>query len=122
MKANRVRVAVILLGVVVLAAKALLAQDPLELAPNIYKKLFENEKVRVCDIRMKPGDTVATHSHPDHLLYILDPGTVQLTYQDGTSKNIEAKAGDVLWVDAETHASANIGPTEIHAIIVELKK
>ena len=112
----------ILLSGLMFAAKPVLAQDPLEMVPGIYSLLFENDQVRVCDIRFKPGDKIAMHSHPNHLLYILSPGTIKLSYADGTSKQIEGKAGDVLWSNAESHMSENIGTTEVHAIIVELKK
>lgn len=113
---------VVLFYGLVLAGKPVLAQDPLELAPGIYSLLFENEGVRVCDIRFKPGDKIEMHSHPNHLLYILSPGTIKLSYADGTSKEISAQAGQVLWSNAESHQSENIGTTEVHAIIVELKE
>ena len=108
----------------VFTAKVALAedQDPLKLAPGIYSLLFENDQVRVCDIRFKSGDKIAMHSHPDHLLYILSPGTIKLSYADGTSKTVDAQAGQVLWSKAESHVSENIGTTEVHALIVELKK
>ena len=110
--------AIVLVGV----AMKVLAQDPLEVAPNIYTKLFENEKVRVCDFKFEPGDAMGTHSHPDHLVYLLSGGKLQLSYADGSTKDIEAKAGDVLWGNAETHATVNNGTTEVHGIIIELKQ
>ena len=113
---------IVLLSSLVLSAKFAMAQDPLELAPGIYTLLFENDEVRVCDIHFKPGDKFAMHSHPDHLLYILSPGTIKLSYADGTSKEIDAQTGQVLWSKAESHMSENIGTTEVHAVIVELKK
>ncbi len=98
------------------------AQDPVELAPDIYKVLLENDRVRVADILFKPGDKIAIHSHPDHLLYILSPGKIKLSYEDGSAKEVDAKAGDTLWIPAESHASENVGATEFHALIVELKQ
>ena len=114
--------AILLLGGFVFSAKPVLAEDPLVLAPGIYSLLFENDQVRVCDIRFKPGDKIAMHSHPNHILYILSPGSIKLSYADGTSKQIDAQAGQVLWSNAESHMSENVGGTEVHAIIVELKK
>ena len=108
----------------VFAAKPVLAEDgdPLKMAPGIYSLLMENDNVRVCDIKMKPGDKIGMHSHPHHMLYILSGGKIQLSYADGTSKVIEAQPGQVLWSEAESHMSENVGDTEVHAIIVELKK
>jgi quercetin dioxygenase-like cupin family protein len=104
------------------AVPAALAQDPLEIAPGIYKLLFENDQVRVCEITIKPGDQIGTHSHPDHLLYVLSPGKIRLNYAEAPEKQIEVKEGETLWMNAETHASANVGDTQIRAILIELKE
>jgi len=117
-----VRLASVVLVDSLLAAAPALAQDPVELAPGIYTVLFENDQVRVSDIRFKPGDKIAAHSHPDHLLYILSPGTIQLSYAGGTAKSVNAETGQVLWSEAESHSSENTGATEVHALIVELKQ
>lgn len=112
----------VVLGLV-FSAKWVLAQDPVQVGPNIYKRVaFENERVRVCDIEFKPGDKIAMHSHPDHFVYVLSPGKLRLSYPDGTSKEMEAKEGDVVWVPAESHAGENIGDTDFKAIVVELKE
>ena len=48
-------------------------QDPVEVAPNIYKVPLENDRVRVLDIHMQPGDKSPQHSPPAHVLYIWSP-------------------------------------------------
>ncbi len=35
---------------------------------------------------------------------------------------MEFKTGDTLWREPVTHSAENIGTTQLHAIIVELKK
>ena len=40
------------------------AQDPAVVAPDFYKCTFENEHARLCEVTVKPGATVPTHSHP----------------------------------------------------------
>jgi quercetin dioxygenase-like cupin family protein len=43
--------------------------DVLKPAANAYKLLMENEKVRVLDIRLKPGEKAPMHNHPnDHVV------------------------------------------------------
>ena len=107
----------------IFAAKGVMAQDPVQVGPHIYKRVaFENERVRVCDIEFKPGEKIAMHSHPDHFVYVLSPGKLRLSYPDGTTKEMEAKAGDVVWVGPESHAGENIGDTDFKAIVVELKQ
>lgn len=112
-----------LFAVVVLAfASSVAAQDPAKVAPNHYKCTFENERVRICEVAFKPGDTIPTHSHPDHFVYVLAPGKMKISHPNGTSKEAELKTGDVLWTPAETHSATNTGTTEIKALVVELKK
>lgn len=97
------------------------AQDPVEVGPNIYHVVFENERVRVSEITFQPGDSIPMHSHPDHLLYVLTPGTLKLAYPDGTTKDFEGTPGQVVWTNAESHEGQNIGTTEFRALVVELK-
>lgn len=113
----------IILGMVLslIFSTSALAQDPIEVGPHIYKKVFENDRVRVSEITFKVGDEIAMHSHPDHFVYVLTDGKLQLTYPDGSAKDLEAKQGEVLWTGAETHAGKNIGGAEFRALVVELK-
>ena len=43
--------------------------DAVKVAPESYKVLLENDRVRVLEYRIKPGYKNAMHSHPDFLLY-----------------------------------------------------
>ena len=98
------------------------AEDPLKVGPDIYKLLFENDRVRVMEIDFKPGAKIAEHSHPDHMLYVTSSGTLRISHPDGKSVDVTPNVGDVLWTDAETHWAENIGTTEVKAVIVELKE
>lgn len=116
------RMLVLVLGLC-LITKLSLALDPLEVAgPENYKLDFENERVRVMEVFFKPGDKIATHSHPDHFVYVLEGGKLVLSYPDGTTKDFEGKAGDVVWIPAETHAAENVGSTQFRGLVVELKE
>jgi len=98
------------------------AQDPVKVGPHIYTQLFENDQVRVSRISFKPGDTIGTHSHPNHFLYVLRSGKIKISHPDGTSQEIEPKIGEVLWLNAETHSAKNVGKTEFRGIVVDLKE
>lgn len=122
-KQNQILIGIVLSGLIFISRPmGVMAQDPLEVGPDIYKLVFENERVRVLDAQFKPGSKIAMHSHPDHFAYVLAAGNMRLSYPDGTTKDIEAKAGDVMWVKAETHAGENIGTTDVHLLVVELKE
>jgi hypothetical protein len=55
---------------------------------------------------------------------IICPSTLQgsrLRLADGSERVVDRKAGDAFWGDAVTHSVENLGETEIHNLIVELK-
>ena len=111
--------AVVLLAVMPLRAQA---QDPLQVAPSMYKLVFENERIRVMQVIFKPGEKIAPHSHPDHYVYALSAGKLKITKADNTSTEAEVKVGDVMWIPAEKHWAENTGTTEVKLLVTELKE
>jgi quercetin dioxygenase-like cupin family protein len=95
--------------------------DPTVTDPDKYKVVLENDRVRVLDYRDKPGAETKPHHHPAFVLYVLSPFKRRLTFPDGTVKEREFKAGEVMWMEAQTHVGRNTGTTETHALIVEPK-
>lgn len=116
-------VKVFVLLLIVLGAMALAGpvQDPLAIAPGMYKKKLENERVRVMEVAFKPGQRISWHSHPDHLAYAITAGSLVIYKPDGSSQAIKLKAGDVLYIPAEKHRARNTGKTALRILIVELK-
>jgi quercetin dioxygenase-like cupin family protein len=97
------------------------AQDVVKVAPEQFKVLLENEHVRVLEFRMKPGDKQEMHTHPATVHIELTPTKVKVTYPNGKAVVLEGKQGEALWVGPVKHTVENIGNTEIHGYIVELK-
>ena len=98
-------------------------QDVLKAAAKAYRLLMENEKVRVLDIRLKPGEKAPMHNHPSsHVVYVLNNARFKLTFPDGKTGEFDLKAGQALWLEAGSHATENIGTTEGHNLVVEIKK
>jgi quinol monooxygenase YgiN/quercetin dioxygenase-like cupin family protein len=97
------------------------AQDPLPLYPENYRVIVENDRVRVLDFMLRKGGTEKSHAHPAHVVYVVAPFKIRFTFPDGRTAIREAKAGDVLFSEAVTHATENIGGTDAHGILVELK-
>jgi len=98
-----------------------MAEDAAKVAPHVYKVVFENERARVLEVRMKPGESTTRHSHPDYVVYVLSGGKVRFTSPSGESAEVELPAGASMWRKAEEHATENIGTTEIHALFFEPK-
>lgn len=104
------------------APKPALAQDMVTVAPTMCKVLLENDKVRVIEVNVKPGENIPMHSHPSYIVYALSTGKVKHTSPDGKIKEREVKTGEAGWNEAETHVSENTGTTEAHVLVIELKK
>lgn len=96
-------------------------RDVVEAAPEMYKVLLENDRVRVLDIRMKPGEHSPVRSRPQQVVYALADATVRFDYPDGVSETVHVTPGQALWQDPATYVAHNIGDTEVHSINVELK-
>ena len=97
------------------------AQDPVPLYPNNYKVLFENDKVRVLDFTLRKGDSEQSHSHPANVAVFLADFKIRFTLPDGKTAIRDAHAGEVAFSEPVTHASENIGGSDAHGILVELK-
>ena len=96
-------------------------QDPVKLSPQLYSVRLENDRVRVLEYRLKPGEKELMHSHSPGLVFVLNPATMRSTFPDGKISEISSKAGDVSWREATSHSLENIGKTEAHNLAVEMK-
>jgi len=103
------------------APLAALAQDPLPIYPDNYKVLLENDRVRVLDFKLRKGAKEDFHSHPAHVAYVITGFKIRFTLPGGETRIRETKDGDVLFSEAITHASENIGDSDAHGILIELK-
>jgi quinol monooxygenase YgiN len=73
------------------------------------------------DFRLRKGAKERPHWHPANVVYVLAPLKIRFTFPDGTTRIREARAGDVLYSEAVTHASENIGGADAHGLLIELK-
>jgi len=87
----------------------------------VVRILIDNRKVRVQDVRIRPGNKGPMVAHPDRVQYILKGGKQRLHYPNGRTKVQILKPGTVLWRGKETSALENVGKTEIRLIAVRLK-
>ena len=97
------------------------AQDPVVTDGDKYKTILENDNVRVLEYTDSPGEKTNRHHHPDFVLYALDSFKRRLTFGNGSQIEREFKKGEVMWMKDQIHTGENIGTTETHVLIVELK-
>ena len=114
-------VVLIALALVRSDASATRAQDPLVVNSKTIALKLENQRVRVLEATIKPGDKEKTHSHPAYVIYVIAGGKFRNHAADGTVTDGEFKTGDVIYRDPVTHWAENIGDTTIRLVLVELK-
>jgi hypothetical protein len=104
--------------------------DAMTAAPKHHTLLFENERVRVLEAHVAPGDTVPVHTHCwPGVLYILgvsdfvrrDPdGNVLLDTRTSSTRD---PVGAAVWGGPLTpHTLENVGAHEMRNITIELKQ
>jgi hypothetical protein len=52
-------------------------QDPVKLSPQYYTVRLENDRVRVLDYILKPGQKEVMHTHPRYIAYFLSDATLR---------------------------------------------
>jgi len=113
----------VLIAVVLVRGDAKIAstQDPLVVNSKTIALKLENQKARVLEATLKPGDKESLHSHPSYVIYVIAGGKYRNHATDGTVTEGEFKTGDVIYRDPVTHWAENTGNTTIRLILVELK-
>ena len=97
-----------------------MSDDPTVSNPDHYRTVWENEYVRVLDYSDVPGTTTTPHVHPNSVMVTLT-GFRRRLMSGGREVEVELPAGRAVWLAAQEHAGTNIGETETHTILIELK-
>ena len=95
--------------------------DPTVVDADHYTAEFENEQVRVVRIAYGPGEESVMHHHPDGVAVFLTDHHVQFTLPDGSSEEVQAKAGEQGFIHGGQHLPKNISEEAWELILVELK-
>ena len=95
--------------------------DPVVGNADLYKVVFENDRVRVLEYRDRPGDRTTPHAHPDSVMITLSSFQRRLLHGD-QERTVELPAGLANWLPAQQHSGENIGDTETHVMFIELKE
>ena len=103
------------------SATFVFAQDPVEVAPEHYKVLFENERVRVLETRYGPGESSDFHTHPDNLVIAMSDGLAMPVNSDGSTSEYRFEFGDVFWREGVQHSGVNSSDEDLYLITIEFK-
>ena len=99
---------------------ALAAQDRTVVVPQT-RVLLNNDCVRVQYHDVAVGKTIPMHSHPSYVVYVLKPFKARIRLADGTQRISQRKAGEAYWNKPITHSVENLGKSDIHNLIIEIK-
>ncbi len=105
------------------AAAAQSAPPSYEADPTVYKVIFEDQNFRVISANWKKGVTDKQHSHPvAFVTYALDDCRVKVHNADGTTREIEVKAGEAHTGPITiSHAAENVTDADCHGLLIERK-
>jgi quercetin dioxygenase-like cupin family protein len=95
--------------------------DAVTVAPHLYNVVLENDRVRVLEVRGRPGDKTELHSHPAMVAIAITDGTFRFTSPDGQTMEAELKAGQAMYQPPVEHMTEITGTTEAQVLLVELK-
>lgn len=97
-------------------------EDMTKAAPNHVKILFENDRVRVLETPIKPGEKILMHSHSTpRVVYFSTAFSEKITRLGQEPQVYHRQAGSVNFNEAESLAVENVGTTEGRNIVVEIK-
>jgi quercetin dioxygenase-like cupin family protein len=86
------------------------------------KTLLENDKVKIVEMRIAPGELMPMHTHGRYIAYTMNPAKVRFTLPDGTTSEQEFQKGVVRYAEpGVTHSIENIGSTDVINLDIELK-
>ena len=96
--------------------------DPVKIAPDVQKVVFENALVRVTEERMPPGRAVPKHRHMHGITVALaDYQMEQKLLPSGQIVHSDRHFGEINWNETFIHEARNVGTTNQYVVRIELK-
>lgn len=88
-----------------------------------YVTVFEDDKTRITQWTMKPGEQTGWHSHDfDFVVVQQSGGRLHLDYADGSQREIDYAPGNILTGSAPVeHNAISVGDETIHSMEIEYK-
>lgn len=103
--------------------------DALVAAPEYHALILENEKVRVLDTRIRPGETTPVHTHACPSVFYIISWSDFVRYDGEGRVLVDTRKGNnadappsVLWSEPlGPHSVENVGAADLHVIGIEIK-
>jgi quercetin dioxygenase-like cupin family protein len=108
-------------ALVCLASACSLGQDPSKVEPKHYKLDFENDRVQVVSVHYGPHEKSVLHDHPGGVVVSLTEAHLRFTDENGKTREVFSKAGEVRWYAPMKHRVENLGDTTYDGVYVGVK-
>ena len=96
--------------------------DALTASPENFRLVLENDRVRVLEYTLLPGQRDRRHTHPQRVAHVISGGKLRVGFPDGTHRDFDEIAGTSEWSKpSPLHDTQNIGTTPIKILLVEVK-
>jgi hypothetical protein len=86
------------------------------------KVLLDTERVRVTEVRVKPGAKFELKGHPYQFVYMLTDGSLVFSPPGKQSYELMLRAGELSLLPSQSTSSENDGEKELRALLVEIKE
>jgi quercetin dioxygenase-like cupin family protein len=97
-----------------------------EVVPVAQRVILENDRVRIWEIVLEPGEELGLHTHElDYVTVTIEGSDLEAREHSGEMRAITAKPGAIQWTRAgegQTHSLRNVGKTRFQNRLVELKQ
>jgi len=103
------------------ATACAMAQDPTKVEPKHYKLDFENDRVQVVSVHYGPHEKSVMHDHPGGVVVSLTEAHLRFTDENGKTREVYSKAGEVRWYPPFKHRVENLGDTTYDGVYVGVK-
>ncbi len=101
------------------ACQAQVAPIDIKASPDIYKEIAGNDQYRMVEGIWKPGQRDDFHSHPRMLFYWATDCSMRWYLPDGTTQDVDVKAGRAGVQDTVVHSVQNRGTSECRVVMFE---
>ena len=85
------------------------------------KVLLDNERVKVSETKVKPGEKNEMKMRDDRVIVPIGPAKFRFYYPDGKAEEVEYKTATPIFRKKGMSQAENIGSTESHSVIINLK-
>ncbi len=97
------------------------AMDAYNMGGDAIKKIKDTLGIKMYEVSGKPGESFSLHTHPDHIAYVLQGGTVALYIKEtGKVDTINFPTGLGLINGPLSDSGKNIGKTTVKILVADI--